>query len=92
VVRLDGQFRCGGSPYYDEWVLRLLGFIGGRPTRWTDLADGAEDEYVVDSAHPDALERWLRRQAENFGGTARIVAGFLGLASSDSVERRVRPR
>ncbi|ROS32026.1 hypothetical protein EDD35_7768 [Amycolatopsis thermoflava] len=76
-VDLDGQFRCGGSPYYDEWVMRLLGFLEGGPIRWTDLADGAEDEYVVDSApSPDALERWLCRQAENFGGTARIAAGF----------------
>ncbi|MFD2415065.1 DNA/RNA helicase domain-containing protein [Amycolatopsis pigmentata] len=76
-VQLDGQFRCGGSPYYDEWVLRLLGFIDGGPIRWTDIADGADDEYVVDSVDtPDALEAWLKRQEKSFGGTARIAAGF----------------
>ncbi|MGW4517011.1 DNA/RNA helicase domain-containing protein [Streptomyces sp. NPDC004393] len=29
-VNLDGQFRCGGSRAYEEWVLRLLGLVPGR--------------------------------------------------------------
>ncbi|WP_326566415.1 DNA/RNA helicase domain-containing protein [Amycolatopsis rhabdoformis] len=76
-IRLDGQFRCGGSRHFDEWVLRLLGIADGAPVRWSDLVDGTDDEYVVSSAvSPDALENWLLRQSRAFGGTARIAAGF----------------
>lgn len=29
VVRLAGQYRCGGSEFYEQWVLRLLGLDPG---------------------------------------------------------------
>jgi hypothetical protein len=76
-IALDGQFRCGGSQYYDEWVLRLLGIVEGGPVAWSEFVAATDDEYVVDSvSSPDALETWLRRQSGNFSGTARIAAGF----------------
>jgi hypothetical protein len=76
-IALDGQFRCGGSQRYDEWVLRLLGIVEGGPVAWSEFVAGTDDEYVVDSVNsPDALERWLMRQSGNFSGTARIAAGF----------------
>lgn len=34
VIPLDGQFRCGGSRAYEEWVLRLLGLEEGGPVPW----------------------------------------------------------
>jgi DUF2075 family protein len=76
-VRLDGQFRCGGSAAFDEWALRLLGIVEGGPIAWSDLIAGMDDEYVVDWVEsPHSLETWLTRQARNFSGTARIAAGF----------------
>src|SRR5262249_35824402 len=33
-VSLDGQFRCGGSRKYEEWVLRLLDLEHGGPEEW----------------------------------------------------------
>ncbi|HEX6359585.1 DUF2075 domain-containing protein [Actinophytocola sp.] len=76
-ISLDGQFRCGGSPLYDKWVLRLLGIVDGGPVPWSEFVAERGDEYVVDSVgSPSALEAWLERQRSNFGGTARIAAGF----------------
>lgn len=76
-IDLDGQFRCGGSAYYDEWVLRLLGIADGGPVPWSEFVADTDDEYVVDSVNsPDTLETWLGRQSRNFAGTARIAAGF----------------
>ncbi|SDX82786.1 hypothetical protein SAMN05421504_1031000 [Amycolatopsis xylanica] len=86
-VHLDGQFRCGGSSNYDEWVLRLLGLADDGPVVWSDLVKGTDDEYVVDAVEsPYTLESWLRRQAENFSGTARMAAGFCW-EWSDAVKR-----
>lgn len=34
VIKLDGQFRAGGSRAYEHWVLRLLGLEAGGPIRW----------------------------------------------------------
>ena len=34
VVSLHGQFRCGGSEAYEEWVVDLLGLDGGEPSVW----------------------------------------------------------
>jgi hypothetical protein len=76
-IHLDGQFRCGGSAHYDEWVRRLLGIVDREPVSWSELAKGTDDEYVVDVVKtPAALEIWLERQVSNFGGVARIAAGF----------------
>ncbi|OLF11251.1 ATP/GTP-binding protein [Actinophytocola xinjiangensis] len=76
-IDLDGQFRCGGSAHYDEWVRRLLGIVDREPVPWSDLVRGTDDEYVVDLVDtPAALEAWLERQRANFGGVSRIAAGF----------------
>ncbi|MGA6165302.1 DNA/RNA helicase domain-containing protein [Amycolatopsis magusensis] len=75
-IELDGQFRCGGSAHYDQWVLRLLGLTSDGPVRWRDFAPET-DEYVVDCVpSPHALEQWLKNQMSSFSGTARMAAGF----------------
>lgn len=75
VVRLAGQFRCGGSAAFDTWVARLLGLEQAAPTEWSRLA--SDDDFVVTStASPDAMESWLRDQQSEHGGTARITAGY----------------
>ncbi|MGW5701409.1 DNA/RNA helicase domain-containing protein [Amycolatopsis japonica] len=76
-ISLDGQYRCGGSAKFDEWVVRLLGLGAEPPVTWSELVDDTEDEYVVDSVgSPHELESWLLRQAKHFSGTARMAAGF----------------
>ncbi|WP_307795811.1 DNA/RNA helicase domain-containing protein [Amycolatopsis sp. 195334CR] len=76
-IRLDGQFRCGGSDRFDQWVRRLLGIASDGPVTWTEFSEETEDEYVVDTvASPSALEDWLKNQMLNFSGTARMTAGF----------------
>lgn len=76
-ISLDGQYRCGGSASFDEWVVRLLGLGSGSPVTWSDLVAGSDDEYMVYSAgSPHELENSLLRQAKTFSGTARIAAGF----------------
>ncbi|MFB9609909.1 DUF2075 domain-containing protein [Kutzneria kofuensis] len=77
VVRLEGQFRCGGSVLYDEWVRRLLGLSEQPPIVWSDLVAGTDDEYVVRTeSSPVSLEEWLSGRMRMAGGTARIAAGF----------------
>ncbi|WP_026448954.1 DUF2075 domain-containing protein [Actinopolyspora mortivallis] len=77
VVRLEGQFRCGGSVAFDTWVSRLLGLEQTPPTAWTQLASSVDDEFVVTSAaSPQEMEAWLRTQQSEHGGTARIAAGY----------------
>lgn len=76
VVRLHGQFRCGGSAAYDTWVERLLGLDPVPPTPWSHLAD-SDDEFAVTTAEsPAALEAWLSAQQAQHGGTARLAAGY----------------
>lgn len=76
-INLEGQFRCGGSPLYDEWVRRVLGLAEGGPVGWSDLVEDTDDEYVVDCVEtPQRLESWLRRQMGDSDYTARIAAGF----------------
>ncbi|KQV13245.1 MULTISPECIES: DNA/RNA helicase domain-containing protein [unclassified Kitasatospora] len=71
VVRLDDQFRCGGSEAYLTWVNRLLGLTEGGPADWQP--DGLVGLHVVDS--PTELEDFLKqRQAEEYG--ARMTAGY----------------
>lgn len=77
VVRLDGQFRCGGSAAFDTWVARLLGLDPQPPIEWSTLANAVDDDFTVTSApSPDALESWLLTKAAQEGGTARLAAGF----------------
>ncbi|GAB3204518.1 DNA/RNA helicase domain-containing protein [Nocardia tengchongensis] len=77
VVRLDGQFRCGGSESFDIWVARLLGLHPEQPIPWSKLTAGTDDDFrVTSAASPIALEAWLTTQQEGQGGTARIAAGY----------------
>ncbi|MCP3802675.1 DUF2075 domain-containing protein [Allokutzneria sp. A3M-2-11 16] len=76
-IRLDGQFRYGGSALYDEWVLRLLGLTDKAPVAWSDLVAGQDDDFAVRyKPTPQAMEDWLLSQEKNFTGIARIAAGF----------------
>jgi hypothetical protein len=77
VVRLAGQYRCGGSEFYDQWVLRLLGLVGLPPIRWSELTQGSDDRYQVAALpSPSALESWLTTRNPESNDTARIAAGY----------------
>lgn len=78
TIDLEGQFRCGGSKLFDEWVVRLLGLPGEEePIRWSDLVASTRDEYVVHAAPTaNSLESWLLQRSSMFGGSARIAAGY----------------
>jgi uncharacterized protein len=77
VVRLDGQYRCGGSVLYDQWVLRLLGLTNQRPVPWSELTAGADDGYGVAALpSPRALESWLTTRNPGGHDTVRIAAGY----------------
>lgn len=70
-IRLDDQFRCGGSQLYVEWVLRLLGLTEDGPAPW-----GGDTDFVVDVVDsPAAMEDRLRGLSID-GATARIAAGY----------------
>ncbi|MGI5220599.1 DNA/RNA helicase domain-containing protein [Nocardia sp. CA-290969] len=70
-IPLEGQFRCGGSAEYDEWVLRLLGIRVGGPTSWS----GHGFDIRV-AASPQEMEDFLRSKIEDDGATARMTAGY----------------
>jgi hypothetical protein len=77
VVRLEDQFRCGGSQLYEEWVLRLLGLDPRGPIAWSDLAGSSDETYRVAALpSPTALESWLLAQNSGSADTARIAAGY----------------
>lgn len=77
VVHLDGQFRCGGSRLYEEWVLRLLGLDGRGPVAWSELARDTDETYRVAALPtPTALESWLTSRHPGSKDTARIAAGY----------------
>ncbi|WP_274916819.1 DUF2075 domain-containing protein [Streptomyces sp. WZ-12] len=70
-VNLDGQFRCGGSRAYEEWVLRLLGLAPGGPAPWA-----GDDHFQVQVADtPQEMEAILQSHQGN-GYQARMTAGF----------------
>ncbi|MDP9317645.1 MAG: DUF2075 domain-containing protein [Actinomycetota bacterium] len=70
-VSLDGQFRCGGSRAYEEWVLRLLGLAPGGPSAW----EGDEHFWVTVAESPGSMEGSLRQLLDR-GYGARIAAGY----------------
>ncbi|MFI6479442.1 DNA/RNA helicase domain-containing protein [Nonomuraea sp. NPDC050663] len=78
-VRLDAQWRCGGSAIYDTWVLRLLGLGasdgewngGAEPERWP--GDPAFQVHLAGS--PAELEGFLHEKLSQ-GQSARIMAGY----------------
>jgi hypothetical protein len=77
VVRLSGQFRCGGSEVYDEWVRRLLGLAPDPPITWSELVKNTDESYRVAALpSPTALEGWLVQQNPGSNDTARIAAGY----------------
>lgn len=78
VVRLAGQYRCGGSEYYEQWVLRLLGLDPRPPIRWSELvADAPDETYAVAALpSPTALEGWILGKAQGTEDTARLAAGY----------------
>lgn len=71
VVKLDSQFRCGGSDAYLQWVVDLLGLEGLDPTVWEP--DDKVRLMTVDT--PQELEDFLAAQrAQGYG--ARMSAGY----------------
>ncbi|MFC9813342.1 DNA/RNA helicase domain-containing protein [Streptomyces virginiae] len=71
VVKLDSQFRCGGSDAYLRWVIDLLGLEGRDPTAWEP--DDKVRLVTVDT--PQQLEDFLVAQREQ-GYGARMSAGY----------------
>jgi DNA replication protein DnaC len=100
LIDLDGQFRCGGSRKYEQWVKNLLHLDGSaaEPSSW----DGDERFELTIADSPAALEAYLaNKQQEGYG--ARITAGFCGpepaagerrghRGLAPAVERERRPR
>ena len=70
-IPLDGQFRCGGSRKYEDWVLRLLDITPGGPENWT----GDERFEVKIAESPQDMEDILRERLDA-GYSARISAGY----------------
>jgi hypothetical protein len=70
-IDLTGQFRCGGSALYEQWVLRLLGLAPGGPV---PLA-GDEGFVLRTASTPAEMDAALRPLLEE-GYTARISAGY----------------
>jgi hypothetical protein len=77
IVHLAGQYRCGGSEFFDAWAAGLLD-IGRRPaTAWSDIVTRDDEDFVVHAAStPFEVEDWLLAQQAQFDGTARIAAGY----------------
>jgi hypothetical protein len=70
-VDLSGQWRCGGSRKYEEWVLNLLGLDDGEPEPWT-----GDDHFELTLAEsPAEMEDMLRAKMRD-GYSARIAAGY----------------
>lgn len=70
-IRLDAQFRCGGSKVYVDWAKRLLGLEPGGPEVW--LGDGRFDVTVAES--PWEMEQFLQSKIDA-GFSARMAAGY----------------
>jgi len=70
-IDLDGQFRCGGSEAFVDWVQRLIGLRDGGPSGWKP--DGRFSVAVADTTAD--LERRLTAHRDE-GFTARMAAGF----------------
>ena len=70
-IDLNGQFRCGGSQLYVDWVLRLLDLAPGGAVPWT--GDDGFEVHIADS--PNELETHLS-QLDTDGYTARMAAGY----------------
>ena len=72
-IRLEDQFRCGGSAAYLQWVLRLLGLEQGEPVPW----DGDPAFAVRVAETPEEMEAFLRaRTVDEPPCSARMSAGY----------------
>jgi len=70
-VVLDGQFRCGGSRSYENWILGLLELDDTPKSEW--IPDGNFE--LRSASSPEELEAFLAaKNAEGY--KARITAGF----------------
>lgn len=70
-VDLDGQFRCGGSRLYENWILGLLELGEQSASNWeTDLNFDVEI-----SESPEEMETFLSKKLTE-GYKSRITAGF----------------
>ena len=86
TIKLDTQFRSGGSRLYVDWVLRLLDLAPGGAVPWR--GDGAFEVHLVGS--PNELEARLARL--NTGGeTARIAAGYCWPWSDPTTDGQLVP-
>ncbi|MDG4856802.1 DUF2075 domain-containing protein [Streptomyces sp. T-3] len=71
VVRLEGQFRCGGSDAYLRWVVRLLGLEPGGPVVW----DSDDRMQLLLADRPEEMESFLDgRRSQRY--SARMSAGY----------------
>jgi len=91
-VNLDGQFRCGGSRAYLDWVLRLLGLQEGGPVTWTGDELSPFEVRVADS--PEEMESFLAEKRQEQDGkpgySARMAAGYCW-PWSDPVDGKLVP-
>lgn len=70
-ISLDGQFRCGGSEEYVQWVRQLLGLSERNSLSWA-----GDPQFAVKVAEtPEQMEAWLEQQRE-VGYSARMSAGY----------------
>lgn len=70
-IDLDGQFRCGGSKLYENWISGLLNLEDKKEFKWE--SDSNFEIKVVNS--PEEMEELLAiRNSEGF--KARITAGY----------------
>ena len=70
-VDLDGQFRCGGSRLYENWISGLLQLNGDKAFPWEK--DSNFQVEVLRS--PEEMEEKLRLKNQD-GYKARITAGY----------------
>lgn len=70
-VDLDGQFRCGGSRLYENWILGLLNLSDNQPIAWE--VDANFNVTLAES--PEEMEALLSSKLGE-GYKSRITAGF----------------
>jgi hypothetical protein len=73
-IDLDGQFRCGGSKAYENWIIKMLALSEEGPNDW--LSDGNYQVSIAES--PSEMEKFLQSKIQE-GYKARITAGFCWL-------------
>jgi hypothetical protein len=70
-VDLDGQFRCGGSRLYENWIAGMLNLDGNKHFPWD-----ADPNFVVEVLDsPEQMETLLRDKG-NEGYKSRMTAGY----------------